>query len=71
MRNQRSSVPWKAEQSRPEKFIAGARSKSPEQNRNDGRNKQKRQTLGAGKKRRTRVKEKEKFLNQKPKETEK
>ena len=65
MRNRRSSVPWKMEQSRQEKFVAGVRSESPEQNRNDGRNKQKRQTLGAGKERKTRVKEKEKSLKPK------
>ena len=65
LRNRRSSVPWKTEQLRPEKFVTGARSNSLEQNRNDGRNKQKRQTLGAGKERKTRVKEKEKSLKPK------
>ena len=64
-KNRRSGVLWKAEQSRPEKFVAGARSKSPEQNRNNRRNKQKRQSLGAGKERKIRVKEKEKFLKPK------
>ena len=64
-KNRRSSVPWKAEQLRPEKFVAGARSKSSEQNRNDRRNKQKRQTLGVGKERKTKMKEKEKFFKPK------
>ena len=40
LRNQRSSVPWRTEQSRPEKFVAGVRSESPEQNWDGGRNKQ-------------------------------